>query len=160
MSEGLFTTIPNKKIKAYDLYGKVHSRELRNFKFRVSAYGVLIEDDKVLLKRDPHIKQFDFPGGGVNIDERLSEGLIREFREETGLDIKVGKLLLAEDSFFTHDNEDAHGILLFYEVEKIGGVIMPNNEDSVEVKYLDIKSLNHKNILRSCWGTIELIKTK
>lgn len=159
MAEGLFTKISNKTIKAYDLYGKEHLRELKNFKFRTSVYGVLIEGNKVLLKRHPAIEKFDLPGGGIELDETISEGLEREFKEETGLSVKVGKLLLVEDSFFTFNGEDAHGILIFYEVEKICGVLSVNEDDSVEVKYLDIDSLNHGNVHRSCWSVIELIKS-
>jgi len=92
MSEGLFTITSNKTIKAYDLYGKEHQRKLSNFKFRASVYGVLIEDNKVLLKRHT----------------------------------AIGKLLLVEDSFFTYNGEDAHGILIFYEVEKIAGNLITN----------------------------------
>ncbi|MDP2860182.1 MAG: NUDIX domain-containing protein, partial [bacterium] len=117
MAKGLFTKISNKTIKAYDLYGKEHERRLSNFKFRASAYGVLIENNKVLFKRHPAIEKFDLPGGGIELDETIPEGLAREFREETGLSVKIGKLLLAEDSFFTYNGEDAHGILIFYEVK-------------------------------------------
>ena len=65
MAEGLFTKLSNKIIKAYDLYGNEHRRELKNFKFRASAYGVLVENGKVLLKRHPAIEKFDLPGGGI-----------------------------------------------------------------------------------------------
>lgn len=159
MAEGLFTKIPNKTIKAYDLFGNEHQRELKNFKFRASAYGVLIENGKILLKRHPAIEKFDLPGGGIELDETIHEGLVREFKEETGLSVEIGKLLFVEDSFFTYNGEDAHGILIFYEVKKIGGTLTTNKEDSVEVKYLDVDSLNHDNVHRSCWNMIDIIKS-
>jgi len=158
MTEGLFTKISNKTIRAYDLYGNEHQRELKNFKFRASVYGVLVEDDKVLLKRHPAIEKFDLPGGGVELDETIPDALIREFKEETGLSVEVGKLLLVEDSFFTYNGEDAHGILIFYEVRKTGGTLTTNNDDSVEVRLFDIVSLNHDNLHRSCWTIISQIR--
>lgn len=159
MAEGLFTKVSNKTIKAYDLFGNEHQRELKNFKFRASAYGVLVENGKVLLKRHPAIDKFDLPGGGIELDETIPEGLIREFKEETGLSVEIGKLLLVEDSFFTYNDEDAHGILIFYEVKRISGTLTINEEDSVEVKYFDIDSLNQNNIHRSCWNMIDVIKS-
>ena len=92
------------------------------------------------------------------MDETIPEGLVREFKEETGLSVEIGKILFAEDSFFTYNGEDAHGILIFYEVKKIGGTLTINKEDSVEVKYLNIDTLNHDNVHRSCWNMIDIIK--
>lgn len=160
MAEELFNKISNKTIKAYDLYGNEHQRELKNFKFRASAYGILLENNKVLLKKTNATEKFDLPGGGIELDETIPEGLVREFKEETGLSVKVGKLLLVEDSFFTHNGKDAHGILIFYEVKKIGGNLTTNEEDSVEVKYFDINLLDHSNVHRSCWNILDQIKLK
>ena len=160
MAEGLFTKISNKTIKAYDVFGNEHQRKLKNFKFRASAYGILFENNKILLKRHPAIEKFDLPGGGIELDETIPEGLVREIKEETGLSVEVGKLLLVEDSFFTHNGEDAHGILIFYEVNKIGGTLTTNEDDSIEAKYFDIDSLNHDNVHRSCWSVIDQIKLK
>jgi len=160
MAEGLFTKVSNKTITALDLYGNEHQRELKNFKFRASVYGVLVEDGKVLLKRHPTIEKFDLPGGGVELDETIPDALIREFMEETGLSVEVGKLLLVEDSFFTYNGEDAHGILIFYEVRKTGGMLTTNNDDSVEVRLFNIASLDRDNLHRSCWTIIDQIRDK
>ncbi len=159
MVEGLFNKPLNKIISAYDVHGTIHKRELKNFRFRASAYGVLIEDGKVLFKRQQSVKKFDLPGGGIEIGETIPEGLVREFKEETGLTVKIGKLLFVDESFFTHNGEDAHGILIFYEVKKIDGTLTTNEDDSAEVKYLDIDTLNHDNVHRSCWNMVDIIKS-
>jgi 8-oxo-dGTP diphosphatase len=159
MAEGLFNRPQNKIINAYDVHGAKHQRELKNFKFRASAYGVLIKDGKVLFKRQQSVKKFDLPGGGIEIGETIPEGLVREFKEETGLTVKIGRLLFVDESFFTHNGEDAHGILIFYEVKMISGTLATNQDDSAEVKYLDISSLNHNNVHRSCWNMIDIIKS-
>lgn len=159
MAEGLFNKPQNSIINAYDVHGTIHQRELKNFKFRASAYGVLVENGKVLFKRQQSVKKFDLPGGGIEIGETISEGLVREFKEETGLTVEIGKLLFVDESFFTHNGEDAHGILIFYEVKKISGTLTTNEDDSAEVKYLDIDSLNQNNVHRSCWNMIDIIKS-
>ncbi len=158
MTERLVPKSPNKTIKAFDIFGNEQQRQLENFQFRASAYGVLIEDRRILLKRHPLTDKFDLPGGGIEMDETIPDGLIREFCEETGLTVVVGKLLLVEDSFFTHNQEDVHGILIFYEVKKLSGVPTPNDDDSVDVGYQDIDSLNRENIQRSCWNILDLLK--
>lgn len=160
MADGLFSDIPDKVITAYDLHGKTHQRDLRNFKFRASVYGILIRNGQILLKRSPLIEQFELPGGGIELDETIEPALLREFEEETGITIKVKKLLGAEDSFFTFNGSDAHGILLFYEVEETGGTLAPKHGDSVEAKFFDIQSLGMENVQRAFQNIIGGIKAE
>lgn len=160
MADKLFNEPVTKIVDAYDIFDNIHARELKNFKFRPSAYGILRQGTKILFKRHPALERFDLPGGGIELDEIIINGLIREFKEETGLKIKVGKLLLVEDNYFTFEGEDAHGILIFYEVEKISGELTPNGEDSVDVQYLEIDSLTKENVHRSCWNIITQIKSR
>lgn len=40
------------------------------------------------------------PGGGVEIGEKIEDGLKREIDEEVGIKIKIGKLVLAKENFF------------------------------------------------------------
>ncbi len=67
---------------------------------RIRAAGILVKDGEILLVR--HEKNgksyWLLPGGGVDFGESVEEALIREFREEVGLPIQVGKLVLAHDS--------------------------------------------------------------
>ena len=62
---------------------------------RLGAYTLPFDDaGRVLLVRwtggaEP---MWTAPGGGVFLDEDPADGLVREVREETGLDIEVGPL--------------------------------------------------------------------
>lgn len=158
MPEPLFNKNPNKTITAYDLFGKKHKRNLNNFKFRASAYGILRKGNKILLQRHPLLEKFGLPGGGIEIDETIQEGLTREYLEETGIQAKPTKLITVEDSLFTYNGEDAHGILIFYEVEKIDGKLSTNDEDSAEVKYIALNRLTKDNIQRTFWNVVSLLK--
>src|SRR6185295_19384175 len=67
---------------------------------RIRAAGILVKDDQILLVR--HEKNgksyWLIPGGGVDFGESVEAALKREFQEEVGLEIKVGKLVLVHDS--------------------------------------------------------------
>lgn len=112
--EGLFTKPKNKKVETFDLYGDTYIKDLRSFKFRPSVYGILVEDGRVLLKRNPLIDKFDLPGGGVELGETPQECLIREFKEETGLIVEIDKILDIQNDFFTFQNVNVQGILIFF----------------------------------------------
>jgi ADP-ribose pyrophosphatase YjhB (NUDIX family) len=62
----------------------------------VSVGAVVIEDGRVLLVRrgnEPLKGEWSLPGGAVELGETLEGALIREIREETGLDIDVGPVV-------------------------------------------------------------------
>ena len=71
---------------------------MQNIRIRVA--GILVKDGQILLVR--HEKNgksyWLIPGGGVDFGETAEEALIREYQEEVGLQIKVGKLVLVHDS--------------------------------------------------------------
>ena len=61
-------------------------------KFPVSIKAIIIDDNKALCLKNER-NEWDFPGGKINFDEDVEEGLIREVKEETNLDIKNLKIL-------------------------------------------------------------------
>jgi 8-oxo-dGTP diphosphatase len=67
---------------------------------RIRAAGILVKDDRILLVR--HEKNgksyWLIPGGGVDFGESVEAALIREYQEEVGIQIEVGKLVLVHDS--------------------------------------------------------------
>lgn len=74
-------------------------------KQRIRAAGILIENGAMLL-----VKVRDFtgeywipPGGGMEPEDRSSKAcLIREFKEEAGIDVEVGELICVREFLETH----------------------------------------------------------
>ena len=105
------------------MYGNEYEVLPKDLEFRPSVYGVIIQDGKVLLSRQ--WDGYDFPGGGVELGETIEEALIREVKEETGVDIKVGRLLTCEVSFFKLSGSGTfvQSILMYYTCRIIGGTV-------------------------------------
>jgi len=62
----------------------------------LSVAGVVMAGDQVLVVkrgRPPAQGIWSIPGGGVEVGESLHDALVREIKEETGLDIQVGPLV-------------------------------------------------------------------
>jgi 8-oxo-dGTP diphosphatase len=61
------------------------------YRFNVRVYGILIHEENVLVS-DEYIKgKFitKFPGGGLEFGEGTLDCVVREFKEELGLDVEV-----------------------------------------------------------------------
>jgi ADP-ribose pyrophosphatase YjhB (NUDIX family) len=70
--------------------------------FNIRIYGLLLDNQQRLLVSDEFIKGNFFtklPGGGLEIGEGTRDCLKREFKEETGLDVEIGKHIYTTDFF-------------------------------------------------------------
>jgi 8-oxo-dGTP diphosphatase len=67
-------------------------------RFRPSAKAVVVHDGRILVTRnrtpgDHRPDWYILPGGGQHPGETLDETLVREVREETGIEVRPGRLL-------------------------------------------------------------------
>ena len=100
---------------------QLHAQALYGNRIRVRACGIIVENERVLMIGHRAIMGentfWSPPGGGVEIGETAPETLVREFMEETGLQIDVGRMLLMNEFVAL----PLHGIELFFEVKITGG---------------------------------------
>ena len=100
--------------------------------FNVRVYGVLLDEEKRLLVSDEFIRgQYitKLPGGGLEIGEGTRDCLQREFKEETGLDVKVGEHLYTTDFFqISAFNQKDQIISIYYHVHPISPLILDVKE--------------------------------
>ena len=82
----------------------------------VAAVALIDADGRVLLSKRPMGKQlgglWEFPGGKVEQGERPETALIRELKEELGID--VAESCLAPLTFASHVYEDFHLLMPLY----------------------------------------------
>jgi ADP-ribose pyrophosphatase YjhB (NUDIX family) len=92
----------------------------------VRAYGVLIKDGRIVLVRSSNPRHdpplWWLPGGGIDFGEAPETTVLREFREETGLDVDTPELLIVTSDVRRRDNGDQiHTVRLSYTVRLSGG---------------------------------------
>lgn len=103
-------------------------------KLRVRVCGILIDNHKVLLLKHTGIGKKGYlwspPGGGVDYKETAEEALVREFKEETNIDVLVSRFLFVNEFI---DN-DFHAIELFFEVSSLKKEVVLGNDPELSEK--------------------------
>jgi 8-oxo-dGTP diphosphatase len=93
----------------------------------VVAVALVDADGRVLLAQRPAGKAmaglWEFPGGKVHADETPETALIRELREELGID--VTESCLAPFTFASHRYESFHLLMPLYVCRRWNGMVTP-----------------------------------
>lgn len=123
-------------------------KEDGSFKLRVC--GVVQVGDKILIDNCDNAPFWGYPGGHVELGESTREAVVREVKEEIGVDAEIIKNLASIQLFFTReDGKPFHEIGFYY--------LMKAN---IEPKNLTIEE-NDKGKLRKHqfrWVTKEELK--
>jgi 8-oxo-dGTP diphosphatase len=103
-------------VQCRTLYGHTKLIPVEKLRFRPSAYAIAVHDNNILLVKMRSTGAYCLPGGGIHLGERIEDGLKREVKEETGVELIVQQLAHFRDDFFYYDpsNEAFHSFLFFY----------------------------------------------
>jgi len=125
-----------------------------NYVFSYRVAGILLRDNKILLQKPTNDTAYAIPGGHVELGETNAETLIREFKEEIGVDITVGDLKWVWENFFPWGDKPCHQICLYYDVKLINEKQIPldgvfvgderieGRDFKIEFHWTPIKALN------------------
>ena len=107
----------------------------------VVAVALIDPDGRILLSKRPAGKSlaglWEFPGGKVEAAERPEQALIRELKEELG--INVEQSCLAPLTFASHAYEDFHLLMPLYVCRRWKGIAQ--GLEGQEIKWVFAKSL-------------------
>lgn len=132
---------------------------MKEFK-QLGAYGLVIQDDKILLIKKiggSYDGQLDLPGGTIEFSERPEDALKRELMEEVGIEVVDYQLFDADSVTFKWQfKEDVlvnvHHIGIFFKVlnynKKIKKEVKVDeiNDDSLGADFFSINKLSKKEL--------------
>lgn len=103
-----------------------------NAKFVVGVTGVVRDDDgRVLMLRHrmwPPGRQWGLPSGFARKGEDFRDTVVREVKEETALDVEVGRLVLLNSGFRTR-------LEVAYEARLLGGELRIDPAEILEARW-------------------------
>lgn len=94
---------------------------MKNVRFHITVKGIVVLNNQILLMKrirpsSDGLGYWELPGGGLEYGETPNQALIRELKEETGLDI----IIIKPAYTFTKIRED-------YQTVGIGYLCIPKN---------------------------------
>ncbi|HLD84640.1 MAG TPA: 8-oxo-dGTP diphosphatase MutT [Coxiellaceae bacterium] len=111
-------------------------------KIVTAVIGILINDrnDVLIALRPPHVTYpgvWEFPGGKIEQDETPETALIRELKEEIGIDVKTCEFFLKT----IHDTAKKQTTLHAYKILKFHG--SPYGAETQEIRWVPINTLKN-----------------
>ena len=127
------------------------------------ARGVCVRDGKLLLCRAKGGSSTYLPGGHIEFGETGRQALVREVKEELGVESSTGAFLgVVENSFLQHGKPHAE-INLVYELKLGNGErgmgngelpTLQSQEDWIEFEWCDLNRLEEANLLPPVFRTL------
>lgn len=116
------TDIPVEKVK------NLFCNEIGYQTPKLDTRAAIIENEKILLVRENSGK-WSLPGGWVDVNVSVKDNIIKETKEEAGLDVKVDKIIAVQDRAKHNLPVYAYGVCkIFALCSVIGGKFAENIE--------------------------------
>lgn len=102
----------------------------------VAAGGIVVRDDgKILLVKNSYRGAWEYPGGQIEVGENITEGLQREIREESGIEVEVGELFCVSSNTRKYPGhsgvkEVPTKVMLDFICKPVGGTMHISDETS------------------------------
>lgn len=109
-----------------------------------TAAFILNDRDEMLVVRrgkEPAKGTLDLPGGFVDNDETGEQGIIREIKEETGLEMKDVEYLFSIPNIYLYSGMDIHTLDMFYTCRVSDDAEIQAADDAEECLWLPLREI-------------------
>lgn len=110
---------------------------MKQFPTHIVAVDGIIENDnnEILLVKHRHRGVWTVPGGQVEIGENLMDALIREIKEECGVNVVVNKLMCVSSNTCTYQGYNGYGtiptkVMFGFTCKYVSGELCTSDETS------------------------------
>ncbi|ODS42506.1 MAG: DNA mismatch repair protein MutT [Candidatus Altiarchaeales archaeon IMC4] len=122
---------------------------------RITVDAVIVDNDSVVLikrKNPPFKGMYALPGGFVDYNESVEEALVREAKEETGLDVNIERLV----GVYSAPGRDprGHTVSICFLCRVSGGGLAAGSDaetaEKFKIEHLPKLAFDHKRMIHGC----------
>lgn len=126
--------------------------------FIINSRGELLV---VRRAKEPAKGTLDLPGGFVDIGETAEEGIVREIREETGLEVTECKYLFSRPNIYPYTGIDVHTLDMLFECKVNNEAEARADDDAAELMWIPIEKINPEEFgLASIRNAVEIFSLR
>lgn len=130
----------------------------------VGVGAVIIKDGKILLekrKSEPGRGKWSMPGGLVELGESISQTVVREVAEETGLEVCEPELIDVVDNVVKDENGEIkyHFVIIDYFVKLKGGKLNASS-DAEELRWVPLSEVEKYDLTKTFKAFIQRNKQR
>ncbi|MEM0357209.1 MAG: NUDIX hydrolase [Candidatus Bathyarchaeia archaeon] len=119
----------------------------------VGVGAIIVCDGKILLEKrkgEPGKGKWSVPGGLVELGETVEEAVIREVKEETGLDVAEPELIDVVDNIVRDENGGIkwHFVILDFFVKVRGGELRAA-DDAEEIRWVPLNEAEKYDLTKT-----------
>jgi ADP-ribose pyrophosphatase YjhB (NUDIX family) len=113
-----------------------------------------------MVKRshDPGKGLWSIPGGLLEVGETIKDALIREVKEETGVDVKHTKIIDVHDLIIKDGNKIKYHYVLISSLATLRGGVLNASTDVEEVKWIPINEIKNLKVTKTATHLIKKIQ--
>lgn len=110
-----------------------------------TAAFILNENNELLVvvrRQEPAKGTYDLPGGFSDMDETAEQGIAREVKEETNLDVTGVQYLFSRPNIYPYSGFDVHTLDLFFLCRASNYQQVKACDDAASFRWIPLKEVN------------------
>lgn len=124
---------------------------------KLGTRAAIIKDNKILLVKETVDGLWSMPGGWMDNQEDINSNIIKEVKEESGLDVETQKVvaIITKKSAGTSQNMIQNMVTILMLCDEKGGEFQKNIETS-EIGYFSLDALPPLSVKRNTFEQIKM----
>lgn len=123
---------------------------------KIDTRAAIFKDHKILLVKEISSGEWSLPGGWMDVNQSVKTNVLKEVKEEAGLDVITNRLIAVQDRNKHNIPPYAYGICKIFVLCDIIGGTFKSNIETADSEFFNMNNLPPLSIERNTKSQIEM----